>query len=100
MTAPADAIDPEEELGSWRAEEAAARPTTDSSLRGLTRPGHRAQRIADIPNAARRRDTALPMQVLTKAKLQAAVAEHVTAHANKLERVKTFFQSPFVNYAA
>jgi len=38
--------------------------------------------------------------VRTKAKLQAAAVEHMTALANKPERVKTFFQDPFVKYAA
>ena len=38
--------------------------------------------------------------VRTKARLQAAAVEHMTALANKPERVKTFFQDPFVKYAA
>jgi transposase len=38
--------------------------------------------------------------VRTKAKLQAAASEHMNALANKPERVKTFFQDPFVKYAA
>jgi transposase len=38
--------------------------------------------------------------VRTKAKLQAAASEHMTALATKPERVKTFFQDPFVKYAA
>jgi transposase len=38
--------------------------------------------------------------VRTKAKLQAAAAEHMTVLANKPERVKTYFQDPFVKYAA
>ena len=38
--------------------------------------------------------------VRTKARLQAAASEHMTALANKPERVKTFFQDPFVKYAA
>jgi hypothetical protein len=38
--------------------------------------------------------------VRTKAKLHAAAVDHMTALANKPERVKTFFQDPFVKYAA
>jgi transposase len=38
--------------------------------------------------------------VRTKAKLQAAASEHMTDLTNKPERVKTFFQDPFVKYAA
>ena len=34
--------------------------------------------------------------VRTKAKLHAAAVDHMTALANKPERVKTFFQDPFV----
>ena len=36
----------------------------------------------------------------TKAKLQAAAVDHMTALETKPERVKTFFQDPFVKYAA
>ena len=36
----------------------------------------------------------------TQAKLHAAAVDHMTALANKPERVKTFFQDPFVKYAA
>jgi transposase len=38
--------------------------------------------------------------VRTKAKLQAAAVEHMTALQAKPERVKTYFQDPFVKYAA
>jgi len=38
--------------------------------------------------------------VRTKAKLQAAAVDHMTALETKPERVKTFFQDPFVKYAA
>jgi len=38
--------------------------------------------------------------VRTKAKLHAAAVEHMTALTHKPERVKTFFQDPFVKYAA
>jgi transposase len=38
--------------------------------------------------------------VRTQAKLHAAAVDHMTALANKPERVKTFFQDPFVKYAA
>jgi len=38
--------------------------------------------------------------VRTKAKLQAAAVDHMTALQTKPERVKTFFQDPFVKYAA
>lgn len=38
--------------------------------------------------------------VKTKAKLQAAAVEHMTALAGKPEQVRTFFQDPFVKCAA
>ena len=37
--------------------------------------------------------------VRTKAKLQAAALDHMTALQTKPERIKSFFQDPFVNYA-
>lgn len=100
MTAPTDTIDPEEKLASWRAEEAAAR------ARLQTAPGVASPSQAIGRSALQKFQTPLaneippqPMQVLTKAKLQATVAEHVTPHANKPERAKTFFRNPFVKYA-
>ena len=38
--------------------------------------------------------------VRTKAKLHAAALDHMTALQTKPERIKTFFQDPFVKYAA
>ena len=38
--------------------------------------------------------------VRTKAKLQAAALDHMTALQTKPERIKSFFQDPFVKYAA
>ena len=38
--------------------------------------------------------------VRTKARLQAAAVDHMTALTNRPERVKTYFQDPFVKYAA
>ena len=43
---------------------------------------------------------ATSVPVRTKAKLQAAAVDHMTALQTKPERVKTFFQDPFVKYAA
>lgn len=50
---------------------------------------------ADLTHVIR---TKVPVK--TKAKLQAAAVEHITALTNKPERVKTFFQDPFVKHAA
>ena len=38
--------------------------------------------------------------VRTKAKLPAAALDHMTALQTKPERIKSFFQDPFVKYAA
>jgi len=50
---------------------------------------------ADLKHVIR---TKVPVR--TKAKLQAVACEHMTALANKPQRVKTFFLDPFVKYAA
>ncbi len=50
---------------------------------------------ADLKHVIR---TKVPVR--TKAKLHAAVVDHRTALVNKPERVKTFFQGPFVKFAA
>lgn len=50
---------------------------------------------ADLKHVIRSR-----VPVRTKAKLQAAAVEHMTTLETKPERIKSFFQDPFVKYAA
>ncbi|MCY1280184.1 hypothetical protein D3C76_694180 [compost metagenome] len=41
-----------------------------------------------------------PTELMTRLLLQAAAVEHMTALEAKPERIKSFFQDPFVKYAA
>jgi transposase len=50
---------------------------------------------ADLKHVIRRK-----VPARTKAKLQAAAVEHMTALEAKPERIRSFFQDPFVKYAA
>ena len=52
------------------------------------------------PNADLKHVIRSKVPVRTKAKLQAAALDYMTALQTKPERIKSFFQDPFVKYAA